>query len=249
MLGRFGLAAAVTMTSLASPVASAQSPAPPDDYTLTRLVQDRLKTAPALQRSSIRVQVQNGHARLTGSAANLWAVWEAERIAGQVYGLESVEVELAVDSRASDAAISSDLANRFRGISRWNELGFEVTSGTVTLTGHLRDARSRLDARKTAATVRGVQEMRDSISVPNLADDKILSYLERRYAGRSGKRPEGTIQAAVSGGTVTLSGEVPRPSASIEAERLAWGVNGVHEVRNKLTVVPEIPEKVKVSRP
>jgi osmotically-inducible protein OsmY len=232
----------VALVALASMTIQAETPLP-SDAELTRTVELRLRQTPSLLDERFRVSVEQRQARLTGSATSLWAIWEAERAAGKVYGIEAVDSRIDLLFRTPDPAILGGLRRTFADLDTWDDLEFDVSEGRVTLRGAVSDARSRISARSTAAKVPGVTEVVDELTVPPLDDEAISGYLLRLYSGRLTRvsAPEGRIQPTVDDGIVTLTGTAPRPFARDEAERLAWGVNGVLDVRNEIRVVPVVP--------
>jgi osmotically-inducible protein OsmY len=246
-IGLLGSACLWTLAALAAdPLVDAKLPS---DSELERRVREKLRMSPMLMRESIRVTVSERKATLSGKATTLRAGWEAVRVAGRIDGLRAVRSELTVSSKATDATIGAYVRTVFRGTLRWETLQVEVQDGLVTLRGEVDDARMRLDARRKAASVRGVLGVVDELETPHQDDETIRSHLEKFFSGRLGPRVDGEIEASVSDGRVTLSGEVPRPSSRMDAEDLTWGVNGVVEVRNELVVVPEIHGEPRVIRP
>jgi osmotically-inducible protein OsmY len=130
-----------------------------------------------------------------------------------------------------------------------------VDNGTVKLSGFVGSAAERDRAYRLAASVPGARnvethdlavrwwakdedlrgatsakptdrEIHDAIKTSALVDPRVKSY---------------NVQPKVSGGLVTLTGEVDNPRAKLAAESLARNTVGVLDVRNEIVVAPAKP--------
>jgi len=134
------------------------------------------------------------------------------------------------------------------------EIGINVKSGLVTLTGSVASYASRVAAREAAHRVLGVLDVADEIRV-KIPSTTVRSDADIARAVRSALEwdvlvPDDRITSTVSDGLVTLEGTVEtlteRNDAEVAVRRLA-GVLGVH---NRITVVPvklepaEVQEKI-----
>lgn len=90
--------------------------------------------------------------------------------------------------------------------------------------------------------------------IPTEADGAVATEIEKRLSADREVNAQ-TVQIDVRAGIVTLTGRVPNDDVKERAEKIARGVDGVHEVHNRLTTgaggvlqqnPPEmpIPEKV-----
>jgi osmotically-inducible protein OsmY len=82
------------------------------------------------------------------------------------------------------------------------------------------------DLRSAAASKPSDRQIHDAIKTAALVDPRVKSY---------------DVKAAVSGGLVTLTGEVDNPRARLAAESLARNTVGVLDVKNEIVVAPSKP--------
>lgn len=178
---------------------------------------------------------------LRGRARTLSLSWAAEDVAASVRGVLDIVNEIEVDRGGlSDETIARDLRRRLEDIPALASAGIEVrvSEGRAILSGRVADGRSRLRARDVAAEVAGVVAVEDRLETPPSSDEAILLALRNLFAPGSLVRVAGEIRPVVERGIVRLEGRVPRLSHRKQAERLAWGVNGVRGVINEIAVKP-----------
>jgi len=119
-------------------------------------------------------------------------------------------------------------------------IGVAAKGGVVTLTGFIESYAGKLAAERVAKRVRGVRAVANDIEVrlklertdPDLARD-----VSRALEMRAGV-PD-TVQAAVHGGHVTLTGKVSWIAQKKNAEKAVRHVRGVRGIFNHVDVTPD----------
>ena len=122
------------------------------------------------------------------------------------------------------------------------EVGINVNSGLVTLTGTIGSYASKLAAQEAAHRVDGVLDVANEILV-RVPSASRRSEAEIARAVRSALEwdvlvPDELITSTVSDGFVTLEGSVKTLTERNDAEAAIRRLAGVLGVRNKITVVP-----------
>ena len=121
-------------------------------------------------------------------------------------------------------------------------IGVEVKDGVVTLAGHVRSYAEKWAAEEAAQRVSGVKgivvEM--DVRVPDASkrtDAEIVQAASDALKWNSSV-PEDSVKLAVSGGIVTLSGEVHWDFQRAAAHAAVKNLIGVHGVNNRITLKP-----------
>jgi osmotically-inducible protein OsmY len=147
----------------------------------------------------------------------------------------------------SDAALKSDVLNELMWDARVKEtdVGVEVHSGVVTLTGTVDSWALRLGAQEAAHRVAGVLDVANDIHVKlpgsSECNDTDIAKAIRHALHWDVLVPDQRIQSTVSNGVVTLEGTVDTWSAFDDAARCVRNLRGVVEVKNLLSVEPPAP--------
>jgi osmotically-inducible protein OsmY len=123
-----------------------------------------------------------------------------------------------------------------------NEIGVSVKNGVATLSGWVDSYSKKWAAERAALRVRGVTAVVNEIEV-RLPDSDQLSDVEIAESLSQALKldsliPDGAVKASVSGGWVTLRGEVEWDYQRREAERVARTITGVKGVTDLITVRP-----------
>ena len=122
------------------------------------------------------------------------------------------------------------------------DVGVEVDSGVVTLTGTVSSLGKKVAAQQAAHRVGGVLDVANDIKVrvpgsPGRTDTDIARTV-RQTLEWDVFVPETRIRSTVSGGWVTLEGDVDCLSESDDAERAIRNLDGVRGVTNSITIKP-----------
>jgi osmotically-inducible protein OsmY len=142
----------------------------------------------------------------------------------------------------TDAQIKQDVLHELKWDTRVDEtdVGVEVNRGIVTLTGTVDSWGKRFAAQEATHRVHGVLDVANDIKV------KLPGSLERNdtdiaQAVRSALEwdvfvPRERIRTTVSGGWVTLAGEVDYWAQRQDAERAVRNLAGVRGVQNEIQI-------------
>ncbi|GAB1688566.1 BON domain-containing protein [Krasilnikovia sp. M28-CT-15] len=123
-----------------------------------------------------------------------------------------------------------------------NEIGVAVRDGVTTLTGWVDTFSKKWVAERAALRVRGVKAVVNDIEVrlapSHEQTDVDLAESVARALEMDSLVPDDTVKVSVSGGWVTLRGEVDWDYQRREAQRLVRTLTGVKGVSNLITVRP-----------
>jgi osmotically-inducible protein OsmY len=123
-----------------------------------------------------------------------------------------------------------------------NEIGVAVRSGVATLTGWVDTYSRKWAAERATLRVRGVKAVVNNIEVrltsDNERDDLDLARSVARALEMDSLVPDDMVKVSVSGGWVTLRGEVDWDYQRREAERLVRNLTGVKGVSDLIAVRP-----------
>ncbi|MGD0556019.1 MAG: BON domain-containing protein [Streptosporangiaceae bacterium] len=151
----------------------------------------------------------------------------------------------------SDTEIRDDVIKELQWdpqITNPDAIGVAVTDGAVTLTGQVSTYAEMLAAARAAERVYGVKAVANELEVKLSGaprDDTDIARAIAHVLEWNVQVPEGNVQARVSGGWVTLDGEVEYEYQRHEVERMVRNVRGVVGVTDLITVKPPVSrEKV-----
>jgi len=140
----------------------------------------------------------------------------------------------------SDAKLVAEIREALRGYAPLYAtappIQMEVVDGVATLRGVVRGVALRHAAGQLAATVPGVEsvrnELRDDLSIERAVAQAMATYPPDRL-------PTDVVRIKSYHGEVTLTGQVSSQTQQMAAEAVARSVPGVSEVVNALVVSPE----------
>ncbi len=161
---------------------------------------------------------------------------------------------MATMTRKSDAQIHRDVLDELRWDPRVDEeeVGVQVASGIVTLTGTVTSWAKRVAAQEAAHRVLGVLDVANDIEVKGPAElartDTAIAQAVRHALEWDVFVPEDRITSTVTDGWVTLEGTVDRWSQRVDAERAIRNLSGVKIVVNRIAVKPVRPVTENVKR-
>jgi osmotically-inducible protein OsmY len=123
-----------------------------------------------------------------------------------------------------------------------NEIGVAVRDGVATLTGWVDTFSKKWAAERAALRVRGVKAVVNDIEVRVAPSDEQtdvdLAESIARALEMDSLVPDDMVKVSVSGGWVTLRGEVDWDYQRKEAQRVVRSLTGVKGVSNFITVRP-----------
>jgi osmotically-inducible protein OsmY len=169
-------------------------------------------------------------------------------------GVMSVPRSRRLIMAKTDSQIQQDVLRELTWDPRVEEteVGVEVDSGIVTLTGTVSSWAKRMAAQDAAHRVAGVLDVANDVKVKLPGDlvrtDTEIAQAVRRALEWDALVPHERIRSTVSNGWVTLEGNVDSWTEREDAERAVQNLVGVRGVSDTLTVLsakPVLPERVR----
>ena len=117
-------------------------------------------------------------------------------------------------------------------------MGLTVRDGIITLTGSVAWMYQKTAAERAAKTVRGVRAVHNRVVVRSTVSSFDVRHRIAEALYRCADVGARHIQVDTDERTVTLTGSVRTWVERNEAERAAWTVPGVADVRNLLDITP-----------
>lgn len=150
-------------------------------------------------------------------------------------------------ARKTDAELQRDVMEELRWDTRVRQpdVGVEVQSGVVTLSGTVDTWSARLAAQEAAHRVAGVLDVANEIGVKvarsHQRTDADVAKAVRTALEWDVLVPHERIHTTVSNGVVTLEGDVDFWSQHDDAEKAIGNLPGIREVKNLVVVRPAAP--------
>ncbi len=217
-------------------------PAAPTDESLAAEVTRVISGRPGVDVDDVEVEVRDSSLRLKGRVRDLYDRSEVERLASAVRGLGSIENLLEVEAiDTPDSLLELNSKRALESSPRMTSFRIQVSvaGAAATLTGEVPLARDRLEAERLVSRVAGLQSLDNQVRVAQAPIDPaiIRRRLERLLGDKLifGGVEELVVEVSESG-LVTIRGFVISHLDRLRAERLAYGLRGVTEVRNGLVV-------------
>jgi osmotically-inducible protein OsmY len=211
------------------------------DLKIQKSVVEELQYEPAIDASDIGVTCKNGIVTLTGTVKSYadkeLAVCRLERFPGVRALVDQINVELPEQHERTDQDIAEAA---LRGL-QWHvqvpdtQLRVKVEKGIVSLEGEVEHKYEETAAKNAVRDLMGVQGVVSLIRVK----EAVSSFQIKKNIQSALRRAEldaRRIKVAVHDNHVTLSGTVSTREDRVDAERAAWTVDGVLEVKDNLNV-------------
>ena len=214
------------------------------DRDIQQNVQKALDWDPSIDTTEIGVTVDNGIVTLRGDIKSYAEKAAAERVALGVYGVKAVandiNVRILKGIERTDSEIAAAAVNALQWNSRVPRAGIHVAvnKGWITLKGEVDWDFQRQAAERSVRYLLGVVGVTNSLVVkPHVSVADVKTKIEaalRRSAEVDARR----ISVTATDGKVTLSGNVRSWAERQEAAHAAWAAPGVHEVDNRISIIP-----------
>jgi osmotically-inducible protein OsmY len=200
---------------------------------------DELEFDPSLDAAGIRVAVDNSVVTLSGHVPNYAQRIAAERAATRVKGVRAVMMDTQV--RLPIKHDDDEIAARVAKMLAWSVAVGEdviavVDNGWVTLSGVVPWYYQRAEAERIVRNLAGVTGVTNQIAAqPQVTPSDVRDRIAKAFQ-RYAHLDSSTIQVAVSGPSVTLSGKVRAWFERKIAEDTVWAVPGVREVHDNISI-------------
>ena len=219
-----------------------EAPGRPDADVLREVV-DRLEQDGRCRDARVGVAVDDDVVSLTGEVASLAIKRDLEHAVHRVAGVRAVASELVAVRPEAHARDDHDLARAAASALRAHDglpcgaIEITVSHGVVELEGRVDWPFQRERIEQAIAELPGVRRVDNRIRLV----ERVRAWDVRRALGaelqRRAARVARGIRVDVDDNRATLTGRVRSPEERDAAERAAWSVHGVLEVRNGLEVV------------
>ena len=212
------------------------------DANLKSDIQAELDWDPSIDPANVGIVVKDGIVTLTGHLDTFAEKAAIERVVSRVSGVHAVAVELDVKLAPGHVRSDSEIAATAEEAIRWNTLipvervQLKVEKGWITLTGEVEWDFQRRGAVQAVHAIRGVRGLSNLItlrprSTPTDVATRIRDALQRRAL-----REARDVHVSLSGGIVTLRGQVHSVAERDAAVGSAMAAPGVTRVINELTI-------------
>ncbi|HZS07945.1 MAG TPA: BON domain-containing protein [Blastocatellia bacterium] len=168
-------------------------------------------------------------------------------------GVKPSEASLREGARVADLEIRADLRERLAASEelKGQDIQVSVQDRVITLGGKVETPQQKAGAEQVARSLPNVANVVNNLAVGNPSaaqaevpgvpaaatkDQELTKQVSfALFNERDNFKDVGAVKVTARDGTVTLSGTVASRAERALAERIARGVNGVHDVSNMLT--------------
>jgi osmotically-inducible protein OsmY len=214
------------------------------DKDLKQHVENALDWEPSVDPKDVGVSVDGGVVTLRGNVRSYTEKLAAERVALRVYGTKAVANDLQVHVANVQQRTDTEIAQFAVSALKWNtvvpasQVTVTVKDGWITLAGTLDWEYQRDAATRAVRDLMGVKGVINDIRVqPHVKSADVRAKIEAAFA-RSAEIDARRVNVTAADGKVILSGNVRSWAERMEAEKAAWAAPGVHQIDDRLTVVP-----------
>ncbi len=203
---------------------------------------EEIKWEPQIESTEVGVTVKDGAVSLLGTVGSYAEKLAAERAARRVKGVLAIAEEILVKYPREKSVKDEDIAERIAHVLEWNisldrqDIQARVRNGFVTLTGVVDWHYQRENARRHVARVRGVAGVSNMITLKTRVAKTDLKKDILQALHRYADLEMSHIDLGISGGRVTITGDVHAWSERKLIEDAVWSSPGVTEVIDNLRV-------------
>ena len=212
------------------------------DSQLQRDVFEELRWDPRIREAEIGIAVKDGVVTLSGFVDSYAQRNAAERAVERINGVKAVAEELQVRIPGSLHRSDTDIAHHAVAALEWDvevpddKIRVKVDNGRITLEGEADWQDQRLAAERAVRYLTGVKGVTNQIRIAPRVSSYDVSQRIKDALRRSAESDAQKIEVEAKDGRVTLRGSVHSWADRAEAERAAWGAQGVTEVDDRITV-------------
>lgn len=215
-----------------------------NDHQLREDVLDELEFEPRVNAAHIGVGVNAGVVTLTGWVPSYAEKAAAERAVWRVKGVKAIAEEIRVRLPEDKKTADDEIAGRAIDILQWrvglpaDRIAIKVERGAVTLTGELDWHFQKAEAAAAIQHLGGVTAVVNDIRVRAAIHLPEVKNKIEKALRRSAELDASRITIRTEGAKVVLGGKVHAWFERDIAERAAWAVPGVTEVRDEILIEP-----------
>ena len=212
------------------------------DVEIKEDVLDELAWQPNIDETQMGVIVENGVVTLSGVVDSYTKKIEAEKAVKSVLGVKAVALDIEIkygsDYKKTDKEIAKAVVNALAWDTSIPEdkVSIKVENGIIYLTGELKWAYQKNNAKKVTENLLGVKNVVNNIKIKQTIEPYQIKERITKAFERSADIHAKNITVSTEGHTVTLRGTVNSISEKDEAEKAAYLAPGVYDVKNELRI-------------
>ena len=213
-----------------------------DDLSLRDHVLSELEFEPSVNASHIGVAVDDGVVTLSGHVGSYAEKLAAEKIVQRLKGVRAIAQEIEVRFSSDKKTGDDQIAQRALDIIAWDttipeeKVKVKVQKGWITRSGEVDWYFQRNAAEAAVRKLSGVTGITNAITIkPRVQAGDIKQRIEKALK-RNAELEAENIRVVVSGGRVTVEGQVNAWHERAVAERAAWAAPGVVSVVDHLAL-------------
>lgn len=212
------------------------------DISLRQYVLDELEFEPSVNAAHIGVAAEKGVVTLSGHVGSYAEKIAAERVVQRIKGVRAIAQEIEVRYPEAKKTADDEIAKRALNIIAWDttipeeKLMVKVQNGWITLSGEAEWNYQRTAAEEAVRKLSGVLGVSNLIAVLPRVDAIDIKLRIEDALKRSAEIEAAGVRVNVSGGKVTLEGNVQSWHERSVAEQAAWAIPGVGVVEDRLVV-------------
>jgi osmotically-inducible protein OsmY len=213
------------------------------DLDVQTLVRTELEWTPDVDAAGIGIAVEDGAVTLSGEVDNYAEQLAAKRAALRVVGVRAVVDDMRVHPKSAWPVTETDIAKEVERALRAAanvpaKVKAEVNGHNVTLVGEADWNFQREAAKRAVQYLRGVYTVSNLISLASRPSAEDTEERVRNAIVRNAQLDAKTIDVAVNGTKITLTGTVKSWAEKTQASNAAWSSPSVTDVLNNIIVEP-----------
>jgi osmotically-inducible protein OsmY len=212
------------------------------DNQLQQDVLAEMKWEPSVHAARIGVEVKDGVVTLEGQVDSYSEKWNAERAAQRVKGVRALATELKVHITDLSKRTDGEIAGAAEKVLEWSlslplgAIRVMVEHGWMTLNGSVDWQYQRQTAEESVRYMMGVVGISNLILIkPSVSATSVKAEIEAALKRTAVNDAKG-IEVEVRGSDVTLSGTIHNWAERETATKSAWGMPGVRNVHDNMTI-------------
>lgn len=213
------------------------------DTQIKKDVERELEWDPKVSTHDISISVSNGVVTLRGEVDSYAKKIAAENAVKRTSGVSGLAEEVTVHIPRAWERTDTEIAEAAVASLRWaasvpdDKIQVVVDNGWVTLEGDVQWKFQKEEAEKAIRKNAGIKGVSNNIHIVPDVETPVVKSAIKKALERNADIEAESIEVAVDGSMVTLTGVVRTLNEKNNAERAAWSAPGVEQVINKLTVL------------
>tara|TARA_R110001583_G_scaffold82774_2_gene219320 strand:- start:192 stop:836 length:645 start_codon:yes stop_codon:yes gene_type:complete len=209
------------------------------DVEIKEDVLDELAWQPNIDETQIGVIVENGVVTLSGVVDSYTKKLEAEKAVKSVKGVKAVALDIEIKYGSDYKKTDKEIAKAVVNALTWDtsipedDVSIKVENGIIYLTGELKWAYQKNNAKKATENLLGVKNVVNNINIKQTIEPYQIKERITKAFERSADIHAKNINVSTEGHTVTLRGTVNSISEKDEAEKAAYLASKIFKMEKK----------------